>query len=171
MKSMKFQLKKLKDCKHALKIEVDEKRLGERYEEVYREFQKKAKLKGFREGKAPIDMVKTTFRAEAEEEVVKSLVGEAYHEALRESKLTPVGSPDIKDLKLEKKLTFTAEFENVPLFNLKNYKGIRLEKPAVAVADDEVQKSLERLRETRATIEPIAILRPVQEGDGIRCDV
>jgi len=169
---MKFQLKKIKDCKHALKIEVDEKQIGRAYEEVFRAFQKKAKLKGFREGKAPLDMVRATFKAEAEEEVVRNLIAESYYEALRESKLSPVGSPDVQDLKMDgKKLSFTAEFENFPLFNLKNYKGLKVQKPAVEIPEEEITKTLDQLRQTRAKLEPIAVLRPAQEGDVILCDV
>lgn len=170
---MKHQVKKIKNCKYQVKIEVDDKTIESRFEEVFREFQKQARLKGFREGKAPMDLVRATYAAEAEQEVIKSLVSESYYSAIRDSKLFPVGSPSVTDLKLErgKKLSFTAEFETAPQFNVKNYKGVRVAKPEAAVTEEDVTKALERIRETRAELEPVVIIRPIQEGDVLRCDV
>ncbi len=172
-RKMKFQLKKIKDCRHSLKVEVDSARIEARFEEVLKEFQKKAKIKGFREGKVPLDIVKTTFAKEADEEVVKSLIGETYYACVRESRITPVGMPDIKDLKLErgKRLSFTAEFEGVPDFSVRNYKGVRVNRRKEAVSDADIEKALASLRESRSELEPVALIRPVMEGDVVRCDV
>lgn len=170
---MKFQLKKIKDCRHSLKVEVEPARIEARFDEVLKEFQKKATLKGFREGKAPLDLVKATFAKEADEEVVKSLVGETYYACVRESKITPVGLPDIKDLKMErgKRLSFTAEFDGVSDFSVRSYRGIKLVRKKEAVTDADLDKTLAGLRETRAELEAVALIRPVQEGDVVRCDV
>ena len=81
--------------------------------------------------------------------------------------------PEIKELKMEsgKKLTFTAEFESYPQFNVKNYKGVKVERPAAPVTEEDVNKAVESLRESRAQLEPVALIRPVIEGDVLRCDV
>ncbi len=170
---MKYQLKKIKDCRHLLKIEIDARRVEERFDEVFREFQKKARLKGFREGKAPLELVRTTFAKDAEEEVMKSLVGESYYACVRTSRVTPVGPPEIKDLRLErnKNLSFTAEFDGVSDFNVKNYRGIRATRKKEAVAEEDVDKALDALRESRSELEGVALVRPAQEGDVLRCDV
>lgn len=170
---MKYQLKKIKDCKHALKVEVDSKSLEERFQAVFRQIQKKATLKGFREGKAPLNLIEKTYLNEANEEVVKSLVSESYYAGVREAKAVPVSQPEIKDLKVErgKVLSYTAEFESSPNFNLRNYKGLKVTRPALAVADADVDKALESLRESRAELVPLEIIRPVAEGDAVRCDI
>ncbi len=170
---MKSNVKRLKDCKVQMSVEVEAERAEDRYQEVLKGFQRAARLPGFREGKAPVDMIEQRFQSEAREELLKSLIPEAYHQSVQIQKVSPVSLPKISDIKYErgKKLQFNAEFDEAPKLSLKNYKGVGLKKETAEVKPDELEKAVQSLLESRATFEPLSEARPVQQGDFITADV
>jgi len=170
---VKTQAKKVKDCKVRLTVEVGADVIDARYRAVLQDFQKEANLPGFRQGKAPVEMVEKKYAKEAEEETVKSLVPEVYHRAVVSEKLQPVALPSISEIEFErgKKLSFVAEFETAPEFTLKNYKGLKLKKIDAAVADEDVEKGVTSLLESRAELVPIVEPRAIKQGDFLLSDV
>jgi trigger factor len=170
---MKTNVQKIKDCRVRISVEVGADRVEERYREVLRDFQREATLPGFRQGKAPADLVEKKFAKEAEEETVKSLVPEAYHQSLAKHNVAAVTPPKITDVKYQrgKALSFTAEFESAPDVPVKNYKGIKLKKVGAEVADAEVDKAMASLAESKADMTPVAEDRPVRAGDFIETDI
>ncbi len=170
---MKTSLKKIKDCRVKLHVEIEAERVENRFQEVLKDFQRAAQLPGFRQGKAPLEMVERRYAKEAQEEVLKSLIPEVYHQAVQAEKLSPVALPSISDIQCErgKKLTFTAEVEKAPEPSIKNYKGIKLTRESAEVSAQELEKGMQSLVESRAELVPLSVTRPVQKGDFIVADV
>src|SRR3989338_7812013 len=170
---MKSSIKKIKDCKVRLLVEVEAKRVEDRFQQVLKDLQRGVTLPGFREGKAPGDLIEKKFAKGAEEEGLKSLIPEAYHQSVATHKLSPVTLPSIADIKLQrgKNLTFSAEFERSPEFSLKNYKGIRIRKIPSEVPAEEVEKGVASLLDSRSELVPLLESRAVQKGDFIVTDV
>ncbi|MBI3252970.1 MAG: trigger factor [Candidatus Omnitrophica bacterium] len=170
---MKSSLKNLKDCRVKLSVEVEGARVEDRFREVLKDFQKAATLPGFRAGKAPMEMVEKKFAREAEEEVLKSLIPEAYHQSVAAQKVSPVSLPSISEVRLERgrQLTFVAEFERSPEFSVKNYKGIRLKRGSEEVSAQDMEKAMTSLLESKAELIPILEPRAVQKGDFIVADI
>ncbi len=170
---MKSSLKKVKDCRVKLHVEVEADRVENRFQEVLKDFQRAAQLPGFRQGKAPLEMVEKRYAREAHEEVLKSLIPEVYHQALATEKVNPVALPSISDIQCErgKKLVFTAEFERAPEITVKNYKGMKLKREASDVTAEDEEKGLQSLLESRAELVPLVEPRSVQKGDFITADV
>lgn len=154
-------------------VEVEAKLVEDRFADVYRQIQRVAQVPGFREGKVPLEIVEKRFAGEAQEEVIKSLVPEAYHMQVAANKLSPVTLPKISEVKLErgKGLSFAAEFEKAPEFSLRGYKGIKIEREPAEVTDADVDKSIESLLDSRAELTTVIEARAVQKGDMIRADV
>ncbi len=171
--TLKSNIKKLKDCKIRMTVEVEAKLVENRFLEVLRGTQRSATLPGFRQGKAPLELVEKQFMNEATEEVLKSLVPEAYHQSVISQKILPVSLPSISDIKMSRgsALSFIAEFENAPAFSLKNYKGIRIRKIPAEVLPADVEKSISSLLEARAELVPVSESRGVREGDIVLTDV
>ena len=171
--TLKSDLKKIKDCKMRLSVEVAPEWVESRFQDVLKEFQKAARLPGFREGKAPTDLIEKKFAEEAREEVLKSLIPEAYHQSIQTHHLTPVSLPSISDIQFErgKKLTFTAEFEEAPEIAIKNYKGIRLKRAAADVSAEDVEKAMGSLLDSRADLIPVTEAREVRPGDYVLTDI
>ena len=170
---MKSSLKKVKDCRVKLFVEVEPELVEGRYQEVLKSFQRMARIPGFREGKAPADLVENKFSKEAEEELLKSLIPEAYHRSIAAQKVEAATLPSISEIQFErgKKLTFTAEFEQQPEVSIKNYKGIKLKREAASVKEDDIERAMQSLVDSRATLVPLAEPRPVQQGDFVVADV
>ncbi|MCG3176214.1 MAG: Trigger factor [Candidatus Omnitrophica bacterium] len=170
---MKSNIKKISDCRLRLSVELGSEELEECYREVFAGIQRVARLPGFREGKAPLELIERRYVEEAREEVLKRIVPEAYHRAVSQQSIHPVSAPKISDITLErgKGLKFAAEFERAPEVNIKNYKGIKLKRAAEEVTDDEVVKGLESLQDSRAELDPVAEPRAVRRGDFIVSDI
>lgn len=170
---MKASVKKLKECKVRMTVDVETPVVEERFQQVLRDLQRNATLPGFRQGKAPLELVEKQFAAEAHEEVLKSLVPEVYHRAVISQKVSPVSLPSISDIKMTRgsHLSFVAEFENFPEFGLKHYKGIPIKKISAAVASADVEKGIASLLESKAELVPVLELRAAREGDILLTDV
>jgi len=170
---MKVNLKRVKDCKVQMQVEVDANTAEGRYLEVMREFQRAAQLPGFREGKAPIELIEKRYQDQAREEVLKSLIPEVYHRSVQAQKVSPVSLPKISDVKYQRgqKLVFNAEFEESPNVSVKNYKGLALKRVPSEVSPDELEKGIQSLLESRAVFDPVPEVRPVRQGDFIMVDI
>ena len=149
---MKVSVKKAKDCKVQMSVEADPDTVESRYLEVLRDFQRQARLPGFREGKAPPDLVEKRFADQAREEMLKSLIPELYHRSVRSQNVAPVSLPKISGIQYARgqKLSFSAEFEEAPVVTVKNYKGIKLKRESAEVTSGDLEKATQQLLESRA---------------------
>ena len=121
-------------------------------------YAKSARIPGFRPGKAPANLVREKFKDEIRRDVVSHLLEAGLSEALQKTKLSPVSRPqvEIKELAEGKPFAFSAEFEVEPEINLKGYKGISLKKQVTEPTDQEVEGTLNNLRERMASLEPLS---------------
>ena len=139
-------------CKKRLKIEVPANRVKQAYDKVADDFQKEARIPGFRPGHAPRAVVLKKFHKDIENEAQRTLVPEAYEEAINEKKLRVVSQPEIEDLKYQPglSLSFSTLVELVPEFKLPDYKGLVIKKQETEVTDEEIDKTLNSLADQRA---------------------
>ena len=141
---MKVEVKKVDATRRELKFEVPKERVSQRMEEIYSEIAKVAKIRGFRPGKAPRHVVEQEHGKVAQEKMMERLIPEVYQEAIKQESLSPVDFPDIRDVQFkEGKLFFTASLDIQPEFTVKDYKGIKVQKKATQVTDDEISKTLD----------------------------
>jgi trigger factor len=150
---MNITVEDVAPCKKRLKIEVPANRVKQAYDKVAGDFQREARIPGFRPGHAPRNVVLKKFHKDIESETQRTLVPEAYQEAIAEKKLKVVSQPEIEDLKYQAglSLSFSTLVELVPDFKLPQYKGIVVKKQDTAVSDEEVEKALKALADQRAT--------------------
>jgi trigger factor len=137
------------------------------YRTVTKRYQKLARIPGFRSGKVPESLVRSKFAKELRQEVLEALVSERFRSAIAERKLQPVSEPQLLDLRLEdgEPLRFKAAFEVMPEFDVTGYNMVRVEKPEVALTDEEFESELDRALESQATVEPVEEDRALVEGD------
>ena len=164
---MKSEVQKLEGLKRRLNVEVPHDVINAALEKMYKEVQRVASFKGFRPGKAPINLVKTEYKSKVENDVATQIVQEHYEKALSEHKLVPVGYPDIDldPLTEGQNLKFTATFEVRPDVQLKKYVGLDVEREKMQVPDDAVDQILQDIRTSRAQLVPVFESRPAQMGD------
>ncbi len=141
---MLLEVKKVDPIRRELKFQIGKERVTARLEEVYKELGKVAKIKGFRPGKAPRHLLESEHSHVAQEEVLKSLIPEAYQEAIEKEKLDPIDMPDINDVSFKDGvITFTAKLDIRPEVQVKDYKQINVKRKSSQVTDEEINKTLE----------------------------
>lgn len=139
-------------CRKKLRVEVDAQRVAGTRAEIVQEFRKVASIPGFRPGKAPEPMVEKRYAGQIDDELRKRLIPESYREALNEQHLKVVGYPQVESVEYQpgRPFVYTATVDTAPEFPLPDYKGISVKKKAAAVRDEDVQKTLDSLREQQA---------------------
>ena len=150
-----------------IEVEVPADEVANTYRTVTKRYQKLARIPGFRSGKVPESLVRSKFAKELRQEVLEALVSERFRSAIAERKLQPVSEPQLLDLRLEdgEPLRFKAAFEVMPEFDVAGYNMVRVEKPEVALTDEEFESELDRALESQATVEPVEEDRALVEGD------
>jgi len=168
---MKIRVENQKDSQKLIRIEIEKDRVQSEFETVFGQIQKRATIPGFRQGKAPRDLVEKQYSQTARDEVVERLVRESYRQALAEHKISPVGYPFIEDVSfyIGRPFTFTAKVDVSPEFRLKNYKGIRVKEEPAEVTDKDEQNALKNVQESLAQYKNIQD-RPIAKGDYIVCN-
>ncbi len=133
---------------------------------VAADVQKRAKLPGFRPGKAPTSLIRKQFAGDIRQRVLESLIPKTLQKQFEAENLNVVGTPDISDVHFHEgePLRFKAEFEVVPTIELGEYRGVEVAYQDPEVAEEDVAKRIEELREQKAefvNVDP----RPLENGD------
>ncbi|MBF0503926.1 MAG: hypothetical protein HQL14_02370 [Candidatus Omnitrophica bacterium] len=147
---MKVEVKKMDALKHEMKFEIPRERVSQAMDAVYLEIGKHAKVKGFRPGHVPRHILASTHGRLAQDETIKKIIPEAYHEALEEHQLNPIDMPEITDVDLKDGiLTFKATLDIRPQVEINKYKGMEVIRKKSDVTDEEIQKTLEFFKKGR----------------------
>jgi trigger factor len=139
-------------CKHALEITVPVADVEQETERAAVQIQGKARLPGFRPGKAPLSIVKTRFASDVRQEVLDALVPRFLQAAVEKDNLQLVGRPAITDLHFHsgEPLRFKAEFEVAPTLELGEYRGLTVTYNEPDVSDADVDARVEQIRDQKA---------------------
>lgn len=165
---MEVKVEELSPVERKLSVAVPSQSVAQQMDLAYRTWGKKAKIKGFRQGKVPRPLLKRYFGREIEEQVSQELFRQSLNDALDEVKLQPVTvkmPSALPPLVEGDPFSYSVEVEVAPEFTAENYLSLRLSSTPVLVTDEMVEQRLEELRQIRATLEPIGEDRPVQEKD------
>ncbi len=142
--------------KKRLRIEIPsdviEKEIGNSLEKV----RQKAKIPGFRPGRAPINLIERRFGKEVEAEVLDKIIPEYYSKALKEAELMPVTTPvfDEKiDFKRNNPINLSLTVEVMPKIENLSYGNMKVEDIPVSVDDAEVEDYLKKLQGEKAIYE------------------
>jgi trigger factor len=155
------------ECTRELTIDVSAEDVSKSFHSVTRNYQKYARIPGFRPGKVPESVVRRKFATEIRKEVIDGLLPQRFNNGVKEMGIKPVGQPQVTELTVEdgKPLHVKAVFEYIPEFSIEGYQSVVVEKPSAEVTEDEFQHELTELRESRATIEPVEEDRALVDGD------
>lgn len=115
------------------------------------------RLPGFRPGKAPAAMIKKRFKDAIRQQVIETLVQEAFQEVMTREKLDVAAQPHIHDLKFEEgePLSFELHVEVRPEIKLEQVTGFKVTRTQAPVNDDVVREQVEQIREQKAALAPV----------------
>lgn len=154
------------DCKRSLEIEIPLEEVEQARSRVTNSIKQRVRLPGFRPGKAPVSMIQSRFEGEIRHEILELLLPQAFRDRVQKDEIKVVGTPDISDLTFEpgQPIRFKADFEVAPEVELGNYRGIPVKYEEPTVSDEEINKRLESMRESKADY-PNLDPRPIESGD------
>ena len=165
---MKVETERLENCQMALTIEVDEEQTLRALRDVARRISRRAKIPGFRPGRAPYHVIARYFGKETlYQEVVDELGDHLYKEALQEIGIEPFRPATLTDYDIEP-LVLKLVVPLSPEVELGDYRQIRLESEPEAI-DEELDRILKKIQEENAFWQSVE--RPAQWGDMVMVDI
>jgi trigger factor len=137
-----------------LEVEVPPARVDAAFERAYRGLARSARVRGFRPGKAPVSVLRRLYGPAVAEDVERELVSETLPAALERSALTPVSEPSVDAMPPSEggPFAYRARIEVKPPIELGALQGLPARRPSTAVADEDVERELEMLRQRHATL-------------------
>ncbi|GKQ33979.1 trigger factor [Streptomyces sp. A012304] len=170
---MKSAVETLNPTRVRLTVEVPFEELKDSLDAAYKKINQQVTVKGFRKGKIPARVIDQRFgRGAVLEEAVNDALPKFYTEAVNEAEIDVLGQPevDITELKDGETLNFTAEVDVRPALELpEDFSSIEVEVDAIEVTDEDVDKSVEQLRERFASTSPVE--RAAEDGDVVTVDL
>ena len=141
---MKVTIDSKKGLKTNLKVFVDKKTIEEKIGVRLTELSKTVNLKGFRPGKAPLNVLKRQFGKAVYGEVLEKILKETSTRALEERKIKAAGQPklDLKSYGEGKDLNYTLEINELPSIKLKSIENIKFTDYEINVTTEETEKRI-----------------------------
>ena len=144
----------------SLAVTVPAEQVREAEERATTNYQRRARLPGFRKGKAPAAIVKKQFADDIRQQVLDELIRESWRAALAQEALKPIADPHIHNLKWDADagapVTFEFHVEVKPDLKLERLGGFRLKRTVPPVTEEQVTAQLNEVREQRAPWLPVA---------------
>lgn len=155
------------ECTREIEIDVPAEDVSKAFRDTTRKYQKLARIPGFRPGKVPETVIRRRFANDIRKDVIDHLLPERFNQAVRDLGVTPVGQPQVTELKVEDgaPLHVKAAFEFIPDFSIDDYQNVTVPKPPIEVTGEELAHEIEQLRQSRATVEPVEEDRAIADGD------
>lgn len=169
---MNVTVEDLSSVKKVMHLEIPAADVTRELDKAYNEVRRTARIKGFRQGKAPRGVVERLYKKEVQADVAGRLIQETLLEALQDSQLPILGTPRVEppELVADAPYRFDAVFEVKPQIADISFKGLALKKTDYRVSEGEIEAQLTMLQRNLAMRKPIEEDRPVQEGDFVIID-
>jgi trigger factor len=164
---LNVQTEHLENHTARLTVEVDAEQINQAMRQAARQIAKKARIPGFRPGKAPFNVIVTMFGYDyVLGEALENVGNDIYRQALKESQIEPYAPGSLEEIEAGgQKLTFIVPKQ--PMVDLGDYRDTRVEYEPIEVTDDMLNRAIERLRQGEALAEEVE--RPARYGDQVSC--
>ena len=166
---LKVTLERLPESRIQLDIEVDQDRVDKQFEAALKRLAPRARVAGFRPGKAPRHLVERALGHDRiMGEALDKLVPDVYNEAIEGEAIDAIDQPNLDKLEMEPvRLKFTVAVR--PTVDLGDYRTVRVERQPAEVTDEAIAEQMLLLRRRHATHVPVE--RPVQWDDVLLADI
>ena len=170
---MDVNVEQLGPVKKKINVAIPPEKVAEEIASTYQKLKQTVKIRGFRPGKVPQDILKKYYKEEVEGEVISRLIQGSYPEALKQLHIVPVSQPVVENGVLEegKEFLYSASFEVKPEIELREYKNLPVEQEKFEVTQKDVENRLSMIRESHASLKEVEEDRPIATGDFIVADI
>jgi trigger factor len=169
---MQVHVEDISTVQKKITIEIPAEQVNEEIDKAYAAIQKKAKIQGFRPGKAPMQLIKRTYSDAMRDDVMRRLYQQTLYKAMDEHKVEPIDSPTIESDILEPGVPFkySAIFEVMPQILLKEYTGLIVNKEIYVSKPENIDGELKRMQENMAQMIPLDEGAAVENGHTVSVD-
>ncbi|HXH30025.1 MAG TPA: trigger factor [Bacteriovoracaceae bacterium] len=138
---MSYTIQDVNGCTKKLIFNFEQVDLSKEIKEALIAKQQNSNLKGYRKGKAPLDMVHKLFGPQVENDALYRFISDQYYTAVKKENIRAIGYPQFGNTKYEsgKSVAFEATVEIIPDFDLKDYSKLSFTKEAESVSDDDFE--------------------------------
>jgi trigger factor len=138
-------------------------------DKAYTALQRTARIKGFRPGKAPRDVLAHIYGGRIHSDVAQRLVDETFSKALADTQVQPLSEPAFApgELRPAEPFSYKARFEVRPEIASVQWEGLEVKRPSVAVSDAMIDAELQQLRRQHSTLQAPAEERLGKKGDSV----
>lgn len=158
----------IEPCTIGLQIEVEIEKVKAAFDKAYKDFSKVTSIPGFRPGKAPRSILEKQINQEKLQEHVTELIAvPAFREAVAQENIEVYGEPEVdfpEEILETEPYKFSVKISTPPVVNLGDLTILEVERPIYTVNDEDVNASIEALRNEHARLEKVEN-RAVEEGD------
>lgn len=159
---MKTELIDVSSTQKEISIEIEPTEVRSAFDRISEKYSKGANVPGFRPGHAPTSVVRARYKGEIRAEVLKELLPEAVNNAIVEHALPALGEPEVEfdntqdvNPASEQALKLKIKVEVLPEIQLDTYKGLEATRRKRPIADADVEKIIEGLRDGSASLQPV----------------
>jgi trigger factor len=170
---MQSEIREISPVLVEVTVEVPWDRIHKDLNDTYREIGKTARVRGFRPGKVPKNVLKQVYGRQAAAQVTGTLVEQGLMQAVQEHELHIVSQPEMEEppaLEQGKPFTFKAKVEVRPKIDNVAIDGLEVWQKPIDVPNEDVDREIEQLRHQHGEIQIPDPMRPAQEGDLITID-
>ncbi len=164
---MKFKIEDLSPVSKRIEIEIPPDQVDSELDATYRSLSKRVKVKGFRPGKVPRNILERYYGSTVQDEVLSKLIKDSYQKAIEEGKIVPLSRPVLNDGKIErgKEFKFSATVEVEPRIEPRDYLGLTIESRKVNISPEQVTQALAELQNHHAQFQQVSEKQPLKKGD------
>lgn len=160
---MEYEIIKDNEVEKEIDISILPAELDRFIDREVSKIQKDLVIKGFRKGKVPKDIIRSRYRDTLKAQAMNSLAAETFVKILAEEKWRPASQPRLLNVEEGEKIKLRLSFENIPGFDVDNYRGLEIFEEEPLPDDFLLQQGLNELRERYAAVKEVS--RPAVVDD------
>lgn len=169
MSTIKTEVHDINETRKKISVDVEAAEVADIRGQIIREFQREAKIPGFRPGKAPENVVVMRYAKELKSELAKRVINRAYQEGISQSDLNVFSLIESNEVEVKPEedasLSFTVDV--VQEFELPNYEGLKVSTPPTEPTAEEVDTVVKQMLSQRAEFK--AVEKAAETGDYVKC--
>jgi trigger factor len=169
---MEIKEAKISGLQHTYKVLIPAEHIEQKVKDKLEATGRKAKIPGFRPGKAPLQVIQQRYETSVRPDVLRDLLSETVRKMIDNKKLRPAIKPEVKiDAYTEgQSLECTIEIEVLPDIKEIDLKSIQFEKLVSSIEDYQVMEHLQVLASDNKETKKLDKSRPVRKGDTVDID-
>ncbi|MGJ8638198.1 MAG: trigger factor [Opitutaceae bacterium] len=169
MSTVKSDVQDINETRKTIIVSVPAAEVAKQEAALIKDYQRNAKISGFRPGKAPEAMVRTRYAKDLKKELEQRVVTKAHQEGVATADLSIFQVVDLEEGEIavgqDAKIIFTVDI--VPSFEVPSYEGLKVTNQPTEASDEDIDKMINQILSQRA--EYNVVEKAAEKGDYVRC--